>query len=54
MSPTSSYKSIKNKHDVNRGKENNAMEIINIKNQKMKSSTNNQKKSYLNAKICYI
>ena len=30
------------------------MEIINIKNQKMKSSTNNQKKSYLNAKICYI
>ena len=30
------------------------MEIINLKNQKMKLLTNEQQKSYENTKICYV
>ena len=64
MSIILSFKSIKNRHDVYRGKDcmkkfseslrELAMEIINYKKKKMKLLTKEQLKSYKNAKICYI
>ena len=60
----SSFKSIKNKHDVYRGKDcikkfceslkKHTMKIINVKNKKMKLLTNGQQESYKNTRICYI
>ena len=56
--------SYENKHDVYRSKDGmkkfceslreHAMEIINFKKEKMHLLTNEQQKSYENAKICYI
>ena len=64
MSTISSFKSIKNNHDVYRGKDcmktfyeslrEHAMEIINFKKKKIKLLTNEQHKSYQNTKNCYI
>ena len=61
MPMISSFKSIKNKYDVHRGKNcmkklceslrENAIKII---NQKMKLLAKEQQESYKNAKICYI
>ena len=47
VSAISSFRSIENKHDVYRGKE----ELI---KQKMKLLTKEQQKSYKNAKVCYV
>ena len=64
MSTISLLRSIENKHNVYRGKDcmkkfckflkNNAMKIINFKKKKLELLTNDQQKSYENAKICYI
>ena len=64
MSTILSFKSIKNKHDVCRGKDfmkkfyksliENAMEIINFKKKNIRSLISKQQKSYQNAEICYI
>ena len=64
MSPTSSFKTIENKHDVSRGKDcmkkvfeslrEHEMEIISFKKKKKKLLTNEQQKSYKSAEICYI
>ena len=64
MSTISSFKSIENRNVVCRGIDmvknfyeslrEHAMEIINFKKEKMKSSTNEQQKSYQNANIFYI
>ena len=64
MSTISSFKSIKNKLDVYRGKvciknfcesfREHAMKTINFKKKKMKLLTKEQQRSYKNAKICYI
>ena len=61
---TSSFRSIENKHDVNRGKDwmktfckflrELTMKIINFKKKKMKLLTKKQQESYENVKICYI
>ena len=61
---TSSFISIENKHDVNRGKDwmktfckflrELTMKIINFKKKKMKLLTKKQQESYENVKICYI
>ena len=60
----SSFKSIKNKHDVYRGKDCTkkfceslrecTMKIINFKKKKMRLLTKEQQESYENGKICYI
>ena len=57
-STTSSFRSRENKHDVYRGKNceysrEHSMKIINFM-KKTKLLTNEQQKSYENAKICYI
>ena len=59
-----SFKCIRKKHDVYRGKDymkkfcehlrEHTMKIINFAEKKMKLLTNEQQKSYENAKICYI
>ena len=59
-----SFKSVKNKHDVYRGKgcmkkffeflREHAMKIINFKKKKMKLLTKEQQESYENANICHI
>ena len=64
MSTISSFKSIENKHDVYRGNyclkrfceplREHAIELIDFKKKKIKSSPNEQQKSYQNSKICYI
>ena len=64
MSTISSFKNIKNKHDVYRGKDHmkkfsgflreHAMKIINFKKKKNKLLTKEQQESYENTKICYI
>ena len=64
MSAISSFKSVENRHDVNRAKDfmknfyeflkEHAMEIINLKKKKMKSLTKEQQESNENEKICYI
>ena len=64
MSMISSLKSIKNKHDVYRGKDRmkkfceffrkDTMKIINFKKKKMKLLAKEQQEPYENAKICYI
>ena len=63
VSTTSSFRSIKNMHDVYRGKDcmkkfceflrEHAMKIINFKKKKMKLLTKKQQESHENAKICY-
>ena len=60
----SSFKIIKNKHDVYRGKDymkkfcellrEQAMKIINFKKNEMNLLTKEQQESHENAKICYI
>ena len=64
MSTISSFRSIENKHDVYKGKDcmkkfcaslrEHIMKIINFKKKKIKLSTEEQPKSYENAKTCYI
>ena len=64
MPKISSFKSIKYKHDVYRGKDcmkkyceslrEHAMKIINFKTKKMKLLTKEQQESYENAKNCCI
>ena len=64
MSTISSFRSIRNKHDVYRGKDSmktfceslreHAMKIINFKKKKMKLLTKEQHELFGNAKICYI
>ena len=56
LSTISSFKSIENRNVVCRDIESreHAMEIINFKNEKMKSSTNEQQISYQNANTFYI
>ena len=64
MFTTSSFRGIKNKHDVYRGigsmkkfcesLREHSMKVINFKKKKMKLLTKKQQESYENAKICYI
>ena len=64
MSTMSPFKSIENEHDLHRSKDcinlfcellrEHAMEILSSKKKKMKLLTNEQQKSYENAKSCYI
>ena len=64
MSTISSFRSIKNKHGVYRGKDcmkkfceslrEHAMKVINFKKKKMKLLTKEQQESYDNAILCYI
>ena len=64
MSTISSFRSIKNKHDVYRGKDcmkniceflrEHAMKMINFKKKKKRLLTKEQQESDENAKICYI
>ena len=64
MSIISSFRGIENQYDVYKGKDcmekcceslrEHTMEIITFKKRKMKLLTNEQQKSYQNAKICYI
>ena len=61
MSAISSFRTLKNKHDICRGKDcmkkflrEHAMKTINFKKKKMKLLTKDQQESYENAKICYI
>ena len=64
MSTTSSFRSMKNKHNVYRSKDymkkfceflrEHAMKRINFKKKAMKLLTKEQQESYENAKICYI
>ena len=64
MSTISPLKSIENNHDVYKGKgyrkifcksfREHAMEIINLKKKKIKLLTNEQRKSYEHAKMCFI
>ena len=64
MSTIWPFRSMKNRHDVYRGKDcmkkfceslrEHAMKIINLKNKKMKLLTKEQQESYENAKIFFI
>ena len=63
MSTISSFRSIENKHDVNRGKDcmkkfgeflrDHTMKITNFKKKKMKLFSKEQQELYENSKICY-
>ena len=64
MSTVLSFKSIKNKHNVYRGKNymkhfceylrEQAMKVINFKNKKMNLLTKEEQESYKSPKICHI
>ena len=64
ISTISPFRSIENKHDVNRGKDRminsceflreDTMKIIHFKNKEMKLLTKEQQELYENSKICYI
>ena len=63
VSTISLFRSIENKHDVDRGKDcikffefsrDNAIKILNFKKKKIKLLTKEQQESYENAKTCYI
>ena len=61
MTAISSYRTMKNKHDIYRGKDcmkkflrEHAMKTINFKKKKMKLLTKEHQESYENPKVCYI
>ena len=64
MPTISSFRSAENKHNIYRGKDciknfceslrENAMEIINFKENKVRLLTKGKQESYENAKMCYI